>query len=86
MVRILVNAKAGAKRESVELVTAPSLVFPGEDKKMDIYKVSVAAPAVDGRANEAIREALARYFSIAKSCVVLVSGNTAKKKVFEIYE
>jgi uncharacterized protein YggU (UPF0235/DUF167 family) len=86
MVRILVNAKAGVKKELVELLTPPSIVFPGEEQKIDIYKVSVSAPAVDGRANEAIQAALAKHLGIAKSCVVLISGTTAKKKVFEIYK
>ena len=84
MVRILVNAKAGAKKESVELLSQPSLLFPGEDQKMDVYKVAVCAPAVDGRANEAIQAVLAKHLGVAKSCVVLVSGTTAKKKIFEI--
>ena len=39
-------------------------------------------PAVDGRANEAIREALADELKVAKSCVTLVSGATIRIKRF----
>lgn len=40
--------------------------------------------AIDGRANEAVIEALAKYFEVKKSAVQLVSGTKSKTKIFEI--
>ena len=50
-----------------------------DEKTWTMY---VREPAVDGRANEAIREALADELKVAKSCVTLVSGATLRIKRF----
>lgn len=44
----------------------------------------VRQPALDGKANRAILEALAGYFNIAKSRVILVKGKKSKQKTFYI--
>jgi len=46
--------------------------------------VRVAAPAVDGRANEAVRKALAAAFGVKASAVTVLSGATSRSKVVEI--
>ncbi|MEI6022579.1 MAG: DUF167 domain-containing protein [bacterium] len=84
MVRIMVQAKANAKKESIVLLTQPTLDLPGSTKTMDVYKITVCEPSVNNMANNAIIRVLAEYFCVAKSCVSLVSGATAKKKVFEV--
>lgn len=48
------------------------------------YEVRVKARAVEGRANQAAVELLAKYFKVPKSKVRLVSGATSRYKVFEI--
>ena len=50
----------------------------------DIFRVRVAAPAVDGRANQAAIELLAEYFAVRKRDVTLVSGETKRNKIFLI--
>ena len=47
-------------------------------------KVRIAAPPVEGRANEALVEFLARLFEVARRDVVLVAGETSRQKRFEI--
>ncbi len=47
-------------------------------------RVSVNAPAIEGRANEAVIEALARHFSVPKSAISILRGARGKKKVVEI--
>ena len=42
------------------------------------------APALEGKANKAAVEFLARHFGIARSRVTLVSGEKARHKVFEL--
>lgn len=70
--RIEVAVKAGARREEV--------VDLGSGK----YRVAVRERAVEGCANEAVREALAAHFGVAKSRVALVQGPKSKIKRFEI--
>lgn len=81
--RILVKAKTRAKEEKVEQLTQPTLGF-FNNKEQLIYKVSVKEAPIDGKANEAIARALAKHFDVAPSQVMLVSGHTAKQKIFEI--
>jgi uncharacterized protein YggU (UPF0235/DUF167 family) len=48
--------------------------------------VAVKEPPKNGRANMAIAKALAAYFDISFSRVQLISGFSAKQKMFEIIE
>lgn len=50
----------------------------------DVYIVRVKAPAVEGKANEATRRVLAKYFGVPPSRVSLVRGHTSSYKVFEV--
>jgi len=46
--------------------------------------VYVIEPPLEGRANKAVVEALAKYFKTKKNNVFLVSGTKSKNKIFEI--
>jgi len=72
MVRIWVKVKPGAKKEEVRKIAA------GE------YVAFVHAPAREGRANLALMEMLADYFSVAKSSVNIIRGQTSRKKLVEV--
>ena len=48
------------------------------------YVIYTKAPAIEGRANAAAIELLAKYFGVAQSGVKLVRGATSKHKVFDI--
>ena len=43
-------------------------------------KVRIAAPPVDGAANEALMKVLSKKFGVAKSAVEILSGQTSKLK------
>lgn len=65
-------------------------VHPGA-KKNDIagihagaVKISLTAPPVDGRANEALIEFVAELLRIPRARVVLVSGATGRMKLLRI--
>lgn len=81
--KILVKVKPNSKKKAVERVTQATLDL-GLKKEMDVYKVSVKEPPVDGKANKAVLKALAEYFDVSQSEVSLVSGTTSKNKIFEI--
>ena len=44
----------------------------------------LSAPPRDGKANKAAVEFLAEYFGVARSSVVLVSGEKSRHKIFQI--
>ncbi len=70
--RITVHAKPGAKK------TAISRIAENE------YEISVIEQPEKGRANDAVRRALADFLDIPQSRLSLVMGETSKTKVFEI--
>ncbi len=70
--KIFVKAKPSAKEEFIKKIDGINFV------------VAVKEPPRKGKANKAIIKALAEYFNIAPSAVRLVSGFSAKQKVFEI--
>jgi uncharacterized protein len=76
MIRFAVRVKPGARRESVG-GRWPAL---GGDALI----VAVAAPAVEGKANEAVRRALATAFGVRRQDVTIVTGDRGRDKVVEI--
>jgi uncharacterized protein (TIGR00251 family) len=72
--KITVLTKPGSRRNQVEKLPT------GE------YRVHVAAPAHDGKANQALVRLLADHFERPVSCVRIVLGHGAKRKVVEILD
>ncbi len=70
--KIFVDVKAGSKRPSVIKISELN------------YVVSVKEPPIEGRANMAVIEALAKYFNVPKNRVTIDSGFTSKRKTIEI--
>jgi uncharacterized protein YggU (UPF0235/DUF167 family) len=86
--KIIVKAKTRAKTTKVERIEQPTIDFFNKEntKKADLvtYRVSIKEAPINGQANEAIIKALAEYFTVSKSNVHLVSGQSSKQKIFEI--
>jgi uncharacterized protein len=70
--RIPVTVVPRARRTSVEPLEGGGL------------RVAVTAPPHEGRANQAVIEALAEYFRVPRSNVRIVLGRTARRKIVEI--
>jgi len=70
--KIKVSVKAGRKETKIEKLPDGN------------FSVWVKEKPQEGKANYAVREALADHFNIPKSRVVLLSGDTSKTKIFEI--
>jgi uncharacterized protein (TIGR00251 family) len=47
-----------------------------------VLRVKIAAPPVDGKANVALREFLAKHFAVPKSQVTLEKGDASRIKTF----
>ena len=70
--KINVKAKPSSREEKVEKIDENNFV------------VSVKEPPEKGKANEAIRNALAVYFKTASARVKIISGYSSRNKVVEI--
>lgn len=70
--KILVQAKPGAKQEQIRKI----------DKGQ--YLVAVKELPVKGQANQAIIKVLADHFQTASSNVILVKGYRSRHKVFKV--
>lgn len=71
--RLGVRVKPGAKRDAV-----------GGRWNGTALVVAVAAPAVEGRANDAVRGALAKAFGVRRQDVRIARGERGRDKVVEI--
>jgi len=72
--RLTVLVKPNSRRPGVEKLPT------GE------YRVQVAAPPQDGKANEAVLRALAEHLGYAPSRLRILSGFTGKRKIVEVSE
>lgn len=70
--KIFVKARLSAKKEKIEKISETNFV------------VWVKEPPIKGKANRAIVKAIAGYFNVAPSRVVLVAGSSSRQKIFEI--
>lgn len=57
---------------------------PGVEYDGTAWKIAVTAPPEDGRANDAVAEALAHALGVAKGRLTLLRGATARDKVFRL--
>ena len=66
------------------------IVHPNGRKKtvetdlLNNLHVYVSQPPLEGRANKAVIETLAKYFSVNKNQIVFLKGLKTKKKIFGI--
>lgn len=70
--RISVKVKPNAREEKIEKSGEGSFI------------VWVRAKPQAGKANYAVREALAGYFDLPKSRIILIGGEKSKNKIFSI--
>jgi len=72
VVEISVNASPGAKKEKIKLTSEGEL------------KVYLAVRPVEGKANAALIERLAKLWKVPKSNVFLIGGTKSKSKKFKV--
>jgi uncharacterized protein (TIGR00251 family) len=70
----------------LKLRVSPGSRRPGiAGRHGDAWKVRVAAPPEDGRANEAVLRLLAETLDVPRSSVALVSGQTSRNKIVVLH-
>jgi uncharacterized protein (TIGR00251 family) len=50
----------------------------------DRLKIAVASPPVDGEANEAVRDALARALGVPRAAVEILRGQSSRRKTLRV--
>jgi uncharacterized protein len=70
--KISVQVKTQARKENIIKIS------------QEEYQVSVHAAPIAGKANQSIIDLLAKYFSVPKSSVKLLRGQSSRKKLFQI--
>lgn len=70
--KINIKAKPNYREEKIEKI---------DDLNYIVY---VKEPPIKGKANEAIRNALAVYFKVGSSSVKIFSGYSSRNKIIEI--
>lgn len=69
----------------VKIIAHPNSRKPRVEKDLiGTLHVYVGEPPLERKANNAIRESLAKYFKVKKNSVILISGEKSKDKTFEI--
>ena len=62
----------------------PNQRFNRLERSGDAWLVRLRAPAVDGKANEALVEFLSEILSVARSRIIIRKGQTSRIKCLEI--
>jgi uncharacterized protein len=70
--RITVTVKLHAKQNSLKKTA------------LDCYEARLAVAPVEGKANKTLVDLIAKELDVAKSRINIVSGLTARRKIFEI--
>jgi uncharacterized protein len=72
---------------NISVTVKPNTKSAAVTKLTDIdYRVTIRAPAEDGKANRALVELLADYLHVPKSAITIVRGQFARKKLVKIGE
>lgn len=68
----------------IPVIVHPNSKRPRVEKDLlNTIHVYVSEPPLEGKANAAVIEALAKYFKVKRRNMLLVSGQKSKNKVFE---
>lgn len=70
--KLWVQVKPQARKQSIEKISEQD------------YRIAVQAAPIAGKANDEVVELLARYFSVPKSSVKVLRGQSSRKKLIEI--
>jgi uncharacterized protein (TIGR00251 family) len=70
--KISVKVKPNAKQDKIERVNESHFLVRVKEKPQE------------GKANRAVIKALAEYFDIPQSEIILLKGHSAREKIFEI--
>ena len=68
----------------IKIKTIPNAKKEKVIKEDGFYKVKVKAPAIDGKANKAVVEALADFFKLKKRDIKILQGQKSRDKLIGV--
>lgn len=69
----------------ISVVVHPNSKNPRiETDLTEMFHIYVKEPPLEGKANEAVREAVANHFKVKKNSVIILSGHKSKLKHIQI--
>ncbi|MFA5750138.1 MAG: DUF167 domain-containing protein [Candidatus Shapirobacteria bacterium] len=70
----------------IEVVVHPNSKNPRVEKDLTgMIHIYVNAPPLEGKANKAVIESLAKFLKVKKSGIIMIRGEKLKNKIFEIF-
>lgn len=82
LIILYVKVQPGAKK--TEIVGLETISHPANHQPLSVLKLRLAAPPVDGKANQALCAFMAELFAVPLRQVTLLSGETSKLKRLQI--
>lgn len=70
----------------IQVVVHSNAKHPRIEDRAGMLHIYVFQPPVEGKANEAVRVALAKHFGLNKSQIVPARGEKSKIKIFQIID
>ena len=84
MSRIVLYVKVQPAAKKTEIIGLETISHPANHQPLTVLKLRLAAPPVDGKANQALCAFMAQLFAVPLRQVTLLSGDTNKLKRLQI--
>ena len=78
------NSKESQVSKIIEVKVVSNAKITQVKVSNSIIKVYVNAPAIDGKANKAVIESLAKHYNIKNKNIEIIKGFKSKEKLFKI--
>jgi uncharacterized protein (TIGR00251 family) len=72
------------KNVKISVKVTPGARQNNYQQEGDIIKIHLTAPAVDGKANEALIKFLAKYFKVKPAAIEILKGLKSRHKIVNI--
>jgi uncharacterized protein (TIGR00251 family) len=82
--QLILSIKVQPAAKKTEIIGHETVEHPASGKSVRMLKIRLAAPPVDGKANQALRVFLAKLCDVPLRNVTLLSGETSKIKRVQI--
>ncbi|GEM_PF-3189482 len=69
----------------LELINKDIMNYENRSGGSSKFKESTSRKGLEGKANKAVIESLAKFLKVKKSGIILIRGEKSKNKVFEIF-
>jgi len=68
----------------INVKVTPNAKKPGIIEEQGVINVKINAPAKEGKANKSLIKMLSAYFSVSKSRIKILKGESSRNKIVDI--